>query len=265
MKVNIRQHNRPGTPEEEYLYDNYRPKKSDYYRPLYRKSKNNYKWVIQLLVSGAIFLIIAGLFRVNVPFITPVKKAVKYLMNTETNVQPVFYKIMQLASPEGDMDWPVIDNTPQQAKTTTSAVPSGPVSVLPVSGKVSRLYGWTVEPGEKVQVFHEGIDINVPVGTDVKASTGGKVIAIGQNGKVGKYILVQGYTGQLERYANLSETMVQLEQTIKIGDIIAKTGTADDNQPHLHFEVIVGYKPIDPLNTLGIDFSGISNVNKSSE
>lgn len=267
MKVNIGEKSQEEMPTSniEYVYQNYQNKRSGrpygIYNSFYNKRKQDYRWVFQILISGIILLVVAGVYKLNIPFTGSLKNTVNYLMNTETNVQPVFSKIVQLASQQGNMEWPVIDDIPHSSVNLSTPVPSDFTLSLPVSGKVSRLYGWTVQENEKIQVFHQGIDIDVPAGTEVKAAAKGRVIKTGEDEKLGKYVLVQNSGGDMVRYAGLSEILVENDQPIKAGEIIAKTGDCEGDSSHLHFEVIVNGKPVDPLGKLGIDISSLKSAN----
>lgn len=261
MKINIGSKDKNSSQDIDYLYQNYRPAKSPaVYGSLNKKKMKDNKWVIQLLVSGVILLAVWGLFKTNLPLTAALKNSVKYLMTSETNMQPVFNKVIQLASQVGNVEWPVVDDVPQAAKTAVSEAPSGTVLLLPVSGSVLRTYGWQTDSEERVQVFHEGIDISAPVGTGVKASADGKVARVGEKPGLGRYILINNNSGEAVRYANLSEIRVKQGQQVKAGDIIGKSGQAEDGRPHVHFEVIVNGKPENPLDKLGVDFTRTNAV-----
>lgn len=267
MKVNIGEKSQEEMPTSniEYVYQNYQPKRSGTpfgaYNSSYNKRRQDYRWIFQILISGIILLVVAGVYKLEVPFTGPLKNAVNYLMNTDTNVQPVFAKIVQLASQQGNMEWPVMDDIPHSVVNVAVPVPSEFTLSLPVSGKVSRLYGWTVQSNEKIQVFHQGIDIDVPEGSQVKAAAKGRVIKTGEDETLGKYVLIENNGGDLVRYAGLSEILVEKDQPVKAGEVIAKSGNCEGESSHLHFEVIVNGKPVDPLGKLGLDISSLKSAN----
>ena len=248
MKINIGKKRPEDLTEIDYIYENYKPVSGPTSN---RRRIGVQKWVAQLLVSGAVCLAVLGLFRLDIPFTGTVKSGIRYLLSYETDVQPVFYRVMQLASHVGNLEWPVIYDI--SSPTRTVAGSSEQLLLLPVSGNVVRVYGWVNESKENTQVFHEGIDIGVPEGTEVKAVAGATVINIAENPELGKYLLVKNDSGELVRYGNLSEIMVTEGQTVSAGDVIAKTGKSGVREPHLHFEVIVEGRPVDPLNRLGTE------------
>ena len=266
MKVNIWEKDKGSTTlDSEYLYENYRPAKSSAnYSGFYNKNKKENRWVFQLLVSGAVLLALFGLFNTNIPFGGALKNGVRYLMTAETDVQPVLHKIVQISAQTGNLEWPLVDDIPQASKAAILEVPASAVLQLPVSGKLVRTYGWIVDPGEQVQKFHEGVDLAVPVGTSVKAAADGQVINTGEMQGFDKYVLVRNKSGEMARYANLSEIKVQDGQVVKAGEVLAESGMEEGNQPHVHFEVIVDSRPVDPLGKLGIDFTRLSADGKTA-
>ncbi len=88
--------------------------------------------------------------------------------------------------------------------------------------------------------FHNGIDFNASIGTPILASTKGKVIAVGNNGRLqyGKYILIEHKNNLATLYAHLSKYSVQKGDTVNEGDVIGYSGaTGYSTGPHLHFTV----------------------------
>ncbi len=267
MKINIGRKNKEHTDDLDYLYNNYRPAKSPVssFNGYSKNGTKEHKWVLQLLISGVVLLLVAGLFRSELPFSGTLKEGVKYLMSSETNLQPVFNQVVRLSTQVGNVEWPVADDVPAPVKPAITQVPPESILLLPVSGNVLRNYGWYVDPDEKTQKFNEGIDIAVSVGTTVKASAAGKVIKASDPEEIGKSILVESKPGEMIRYANLSKVSVQIGQTVKAGDVIGKSGLASDKEPYVHFEVIIDSKPIDPLSKLGIDFTKINGVKRPEQ
>lgn len=262
MKINIGRKNKEHTDDLDYLYNNYRPVKSPVgsFNGYSKSGIKEHKWVLQLLISGVVLLLVAGLFRSELPFSGTLQEGVKYLMSSETNLRPVINQVVRLSTQVGNVEWPVADDVPAPtqpapAKPTITQVPPESILLLPVSGNVLRNYGWYVDPDEKIQKFNEGIDIKVPVGTTVKAAAAGKVIKASEPEDAGKIILIESKPGEVIRYANLSKVSVQIGQTVKAGDVIGKSGLTSDKEPYVHFEVIIESKPVDPLSKLGIDFT----------
>ena len=86
------------------------------------------------------------------------------------------------------------------------------------------------------------------VGPPVKSSTAGTVIQSGWNGGYGISVYVDCGDGMVIRYGHLSETSVEVGQTIAQGDLLGLSGnTGNSTGPHLHFEMRVNDEVVDPL------------------
>lgn len=102
---------------------------------------------------------------------------------------------------------------------------------------------------------HQGVDISAEKGTIVKASMDGKVIDIVQDPRVGMLITIDHGSGVMTKYGNLdSKVNVTKNQQVKCGDTLGKVGNTAmfeiEDEPHVHFEVWDGEKPVDPKNCI---------------
>lgn len=98
---------------------------------------------------------------------------------------------------------------------------------------------------------HEGVDWSCPVGTAIKASCGGTVASAGWQNGYGNCIVISHSDGKQTKYAHLSSILVTAGQKVAQGDKIALSGnTGRSTGPHLHFEIIIGGQPVDPLKYL---------------
>jgi murein DD-endopeptidase MepM/ murein hydrolase activator NlpD len=113
---------------------------------------------------------------------------------------------------------------------------------------VTSGFGLRVHPISGLTLFHNGVDIGVPIGTPVLAAHSGVVIAAANSeGEYGKYVMIEGYDF-ITRYAHCDELLVSPGQTVAAGDVIARSGnTGYSTNPHLHFEVIKDGRYIDPM------------------
>ena len=90
---------------------------------------------------------------------------------------------------------------------------------------------------------HSGQDFAVPIGTNVVATHGGTVVKAGGNGAgdgpaYGNAIVIKHGNGTYSQYAHLSKINVKIDQIVKTGQSIAKSGnTGNSSGPHLHFEI----------------------------
>ena len=123
--------------------------------------------------------------------------------------------------------------------------------VNPVSGQITSGFGYRSSPGGIGSTNHKGIDIAVPEGTDVAAADGGTITKVDYNGSRGAYVEVTHGNGRKTRYQHLSGYYVQKGDVVKKGQIIAASGnTGHSTGPHLHFEVLEGGTPVNPMNYL---------------
>jgi murein DD-endopeptidase MepM/ murein hydrolase activator NlpD len=99
---------------------------------------------------------------------------------------------------------------------------------------------------------NDGINIAVPEGTSVRASESGVVAYAGDELKgYGNLVLIRHPNGFVTAYANNGELDVKRGDTVKRGQIIAKSGqTGNVNSPQLHFELRKGSTPVDPTGYL---------------
>ncbi len=99
---------------------------------------------------------------------------------------------------------------------------------------------------------HRGIDLAMPIGTPVRAMTGGRVRFAGEMRGYGKVIWMDHRRGILSVYAHLDEILVATGQEVEHRQLIGRSGaTGNVTGPHLHFEVWVAGRPVDPVPFLG--------------
>ena len=128
---------------------------------------------------------------------------------------------------------------PKPAETTSAL----PTFRWPVRGKVITGYGAKTN-GKS----NDGINVAVPEGTPVKAAEDGVVAYSGNELKgYGNLVLVRHSNGYVTAYAHASELLVKRGDTIKRGQVIAKSGQSGEvGSPQLHFEIRKGSTPVDP-------------------
>ena len=133
---------------------------------------------------------------------------------------------------------------PVKAAEATGALPT---FRWPVRGKVITSYG--AKTNGKA---NDGINLAVPEGTPVKAAEDGVVAYSGNELKgYGNLVLVRHANGYVTAYAHASELLVKRGDTIKRGQVIAKSGQSGEvGSPQLHFEIRKGSSPVDPLQFL---------------
>lgn len=120
---------------------------------------------------------------------------------------------------------------------------------IPVPGAVTSPFG------PRRYRFHYGIDLRLNVGDTVRAAFSGKVRIIDFEGRgYGNYVVIRHDNGLETVYAHLSAALVNLNQRVKAGEMIAYGGnTGHSTGPHLHFETRYLGNAINPENI--IDFN----------
>ncbi len=118
----------------------------------------------------------------------------------------------------------------------------------PVRGRIIRGFGKRSDGSN-----NDGINIAVPIGSDVHASERGTVAYAGNELKgYGNLILVRHDNGYVTAYAHADRMLVRRGDEVRRGQVIAKAGkTGAVSQPQLHFELRQGAKPVDPMPHLG--------------
>jgi murein DD-endopeptidase MepM/ murein hydrolase activator NlpD len=121
----------------------------------------------------------------------------------------------------------------------------------PVTGTITSPFGWRSNPFGGSPEFHQGLDIAAPSGTTVTAAAGGTVIMAQWYGGYGNYILIDHGGGYSTGYGHLSAIYVSSGQSVQRGQAIGAVGsTGQSTGPHLHFEVRIAGKPVDPAPRL---------------
>jgi murein DD-endopeptidase MepM/ murein hydrolase activator NlpD len=120
----------------------------------------------------------------------------------------------------------------------------------PVEGPVSSPYGlrrvgfWPT--------VHKGVDVAVPEGTPVRAMAAGEVIFAGDMGGYGRTVLIRHRGEVVTLYAHLSEVSVRRGERVGGRQVVGLAGqTGNARGPHLHFEVRVRGRQLDPVPLLG--------------
>jgi len=122
-------------------------------------------------------------------------------------------------------------------------------SIIPAEGWISSGFGYRRDPFTGRKRFHPGIDISNRIGTPVVAPADGIVIFTGRKGGYGKCIIISHGYGITTRYGHLHKIFVKVGQKVQRGDIIGEIGsTGRSTGPHLHYEVRLYNKPVNPLN-----------------
>jgi murein DD-endopeptidase MepM/ murein hydrolase activator NlpD len=149
--------------------------------------------------------------------------------------------------------WVKQDRVVQPSATVPAAVPTRPTISIPsamplYTGRMSSGYGMRNHPVLGRRKHHNGVDIAAPTGTPVYATADGVVGRADYSRSYGRVIYL-GHGGNIEtRYAHMSRLIVSKGQRVKKGQMIGYVGsTGRSTGPHLHYEVRVNGKSVNPL------------------
>lgn len=122
-------------------------------------------------------------------------------------------------------------------------------SIMPTQGWLSSNFSASREhPLLHGARPHEGIDVVAPRGTPILAPGAGTVVSAAFEGGFGNTIVIDHGHGIVTRYAHTHRMMVRPGQRVVRGDMIATVGSSGlSTSPHLHYEVHVNGRPVNPL------------------
>jgi len=129
-------------------------------------------------------------------------------------------------------------------------------AIKPINGVVLSGFGMRLHPVLQYRRMHEGLDFRADVGTPVYATGDGTIKRRSRRGSYGQLIIIDHGHGYESWYAHLSGYAdgLQVGSEIKRGELIGYSGNTGMTQgPHLHYEIHVDNKPIDPVNYLIAD------------
>ena len=122
--------------------------------------------------------------------------------------------------------------------------------IKPVEGTISSIYGFRDTATGSVPKNHTGTDIASTTGTKIKSATNGQVVLVSEEGDYGKHLKIQ--IGEVSIiYAHCNNIYVKEGDQITQGQEIAEVGsTGNSTGPHLHFEIRISERTVDPQKIL---------------
>ena len=120
--------------------------------------------------------------------------------------------------------------------------------VLPLNEYiVSSGYGWRKDPFGNGVEFHKGIDMAATEGVEIKASACGVIELAQYSNSYGNYIIINHGSGLKTLYAHCNNLLKNVGDNVESGEVIALVGsTGRSTGPHLHFEIILNSKNLNP-------------------
>ncbi len=122
-------------------------------------------------------------------------------------------------------------------------------TLAPAVGVLTAGFGLRADPFTGQQEFHTGIDISSPTRGRILAPANGTVVRVGWENGYGRLVEIAHGFGIRTLYAHLESSRVVEGQRLRRGDLVGLIGsTGRSTGPHLHYEVLVGGKPVNPLD-----------------
>ena len=133
-------------------------------------------------------------------------------------------------------------------------------AIQPVANKNLKYtasgYGMRIDPIYKTAKFHNGMDFSANIGTPVYATGDGVIKKADWQSGYGKIIVVSHGFGYETWYAHLNKYNVRVGQKVVRGEVIGEVGnTGKSTGPHLHYEVHLKGKVVNPVNYYFMDLS----------
>lgn len=121
-------------------------------------------------------------------------------------------------------------------------------SIMPTTGWLSSAFSrMRAHPILHQARPHEGIDVTAPMGAPIEAPANGTIIQAGWEAGYGNMVVIDHGYGIVTRFAHISRILVRVGDKVTRSELIAQVGnTGLSTGPHLHYEVHVNGRPVDP-------------------
>ncbi len=123
----------------------------------------------------------------------------------------------------------------------------------PVPGRVTSSYGKRKDPLNRKAAFHTGVDFRGKRGQEIRATADGVIKKAFRNGGHGKYVMIDHGNGYTTSFSHMQKYLVRRGDRVKRGQIIGHIGnTGRSTGPHLHYEIALDGKTVNPYNFLKV-------------
>ena len=149
---------------------------------------------------------------------------------------------------------PVAEAEPEPPVPDPEPAPAYVFPLENADAAVTCAYGWRTHEQTGQRAFHDGVDLDAALGSNVLAVADGTVLSAEFEDASGYILTLEHAGGVRTQYAHLSEFCAAPGDAVRQGQIIAKTGDSGwSTGPHLHLAVQINGEPTDPLQALGTD------------
>ncbi|MBO5944403.1 MAG: M23 family metallopeptidase [Clostridia bacterium] len=211
--------------------------------------------VLSLLITGFLFLVC----RTDSNLSQNIKSFYSRICKTDIAVSEIFDSFKNVV--QETFSWGVSESTGETESTTGEKADFSPVFLTvnfesPIKkGNITSKFGYRISPITNKYSLHTGLDVAAPQNTKIYAVYDGVVIKAQYHEINGNYIVIKHSDNLKTTYNHCNKLLVNEGEKIKKGEVIAlvgETGYATGN--HLHFEVLLNGKYINPLYVLNYDF-----------
>lgn len=157
--------------------------------------------------------------------------------------------------------FPAISLTPATAEAIAAPIVGRPLFIHPVAGGETSPFGPRIHPLLGRPMFHTGIDLAAACGTPIHAAADGTVLYARVSASWGGRTIIQHSPTVKTAYGHQSKFLVTEGQVVKQGQVIGLSGTTGwSTGCHLHFDVIINDRYVDPAPYLGFAPSATASV-----
>ena len=157
--------------------------------------------------------------------------------------------------------FPAISLTPATAEAIAAPIVGRPLFIHPVAGGETSPFGPRLHPLLGRPLFHTGIDLAAACGTPIHAAADGTVLYARVSASWGGRTIIQHSPTVKTAYGHQSKFLVTEGQVVKQGQVIGLSGTTGwSTGCHLHFDVIINDRYVDPAPYLGFAPSATASV-----
>ncbi len=119
----------------------------------------------------------------------------------------------------------------------------------PVAGRITSYFGNRYHPILHFTRFHAGLDFGARWGSPIVAAADGQVVGAGWAGGYGRQVRIAHGGGLLTSYSHMSQIIAEPGSFVHQGQVIGYVGSSGlSTGPHLHYEVLSGGRPVNPLS-----------------
>lgn len=213
------------------------------------------QFVLSLLITGVLFLVC----RTDSNLSQNIKSFYQGISKTDIAVSEIFNSFKNVVQ---ETFSPNVEEPSGETESTTGEKADFSPVFLTVNftnpikeGNITSKFGYRISPITNKYSLHTGLDIATPKNTKIYAAYDGIVIKAEYHEINGNYVVIEHSNTLKTTYNHCNKLLIKEGETVRKGEVIAlvgATGYATSN--HLHFEVLLNGKYINPLYVLSYDF-----------